>query len=373
MKEMTGRIPPARLKEAVAEARSILIFRRGAVGDFVLTLPFINLLRRKARSARIVMMTRPENIPLCRIFLEGLDCVPADRMGMESLYMDGCTLAPWMNDFFAAFDLAILIAHDPDGIFGENLLRAGVKRLVTLPPFPPPGTRIHASHHLISYIEKGSMLPMPAPFIHNYLVEAARHQIAKMFGGMPAKIVSVHTGSGSAAKNWPVDHFADLIEAISSRKVETRAVAIFGPAESSLVEHLKSRTEEGMFLTVKDRPLEEVASFINISDVFIGADSGISHLAAALRKPTIVIFGPTEPEIWTPIGDDVTIVRSSMPCIPCGLDNAKKCTHRKCLSEIKPSQVMEILESLLTRESPQEIIRQPRILDNPGRNRLESC
>ena len=109
-------------------------------------------------------------------------------------------------------------------------------------------------------------------------------------------------GSGSAEKNWPAAKFAAL-----ARRLQPQiAVAIaIGPAEAVLA---PSFAETGCAI-LTDMELGELAGIAASASLFVGNDSGVSHLAAAASAPGIALFGPTDPVRWRPLGQSVTVFR----------------------------------------------------------------
>ena len=133
------------------------------------------------------------------------------------------------------------------------------------------------------------------------------HQIQAPIGGNPSLAIEssranyavIHPFSGSAQKNWPLSRYKELA---ASLDLEVRWVA--GPEQ-----HLDSAT---LF-----EDLADLAGFLAAARIYVGNDSGITHLAAATGTPTVAIFGPTDPRVWAPRGAHVRVVkppnRASMP------------------------------------------------------------
>jgi ADP-heptose:LPS heptosyltransferase len=95
---------------------------------------------------------------------------------------------------------------------------------------------------------------------------------------------------------------------------------------------------------VKGLSLLELASVMEGCRLFIGNDSGISHMASALGIPTIAIFGPSDPSVWSPRGEKVWVVRKGIPCSPCAQEKILQCTEIECLRGIGVEEVLKGLE-----------------------------
>ncbi|HEY1267129.1 MAG TPA: glycosyltransferase family 9 protein, partial [Candidatus Binatia bacterium] len=86
--------------------------------------------------------------------------------------------------------------------------------------------------------------------------------------------------------------------------------------------------------------LGQLAALLSMADVYIGNDSGVTHLAAAGGVKTIALFGPTDPVEWAPRGSNVEIITLQVECSPCERPAMKSCRHRKCLTALKPGDVI---------------------------------
>ncbi|MEN2994508.1 MAG: glycosyltransferase family 9 protein [Thermodesulfovibrio sp.] len=127
----------------------------------------------------------------------------------------------------------------------------------------------------------------------------------------------VHPGSGSKKKNPDLVFFFKLEEIL--KDAGFNVVYLIGPAERDLINIFKN------FVYVEN-PVE-IAKLLIKANLYIGFDSGVSHLSCYLGVLSIVIFGPTEPKIWHPIGESFHIIRyeNCSPCFP------EVCSERRCL------------------------------------------
>ena len=94
---------------------------------------------------------------------------------------------------------------------------------------------------------------------------------------------------------------------------------------------------------------QAAASFAHgASQAYVGNDSGVSHLAAALGVPTVAVFGPTDPNVWAPRGPSVHTVRGSAPCAPCNPRERRACARSRCLEAISTYGVVDVLWNVLS-------------------------
>jgi ADP-heptose:LPS heptosyltransferase len=113
---------------------------------------------------------------------------------------------------------------------------------------------------------------------------------------IPSEEVLIHPGSGSVAKNWPAERFADVI-----RGLRTPVRVIVGEADYAAATALEA-------VRLEQPSLEELAARLAGCRAYLGNDSGVSHLAGLCGAPTFALFGPTDPRVWAPIGPNVHVL-----------------------------------------------------------------
>ena len=292
--------------------QTILMIRAGALGDCLLMLPALHALRGHFPQARIDVMGYPPRWEwvLGRGLVDSVH--PIEHPGMHLLFGAGLAVPEHLRSFLGAYDIILSYRPDPDGVFERSLGALGARRVLSQPPFPPPPPpKIHAADFALQLVARlGAPVPPPTaglslsdaelaltqPFFTTHHVDPARQPL-----------VVVHPGSGSAAKRWPVENFATLIETLEGQ-LGVRTVLVTGYAEPDILARLRSLIRAATPLIAENWPLLPTVALIAQAAVFVGHDSGLSHLAAALRRPTVAIFGPTDPEIWKPRGERVTVV-----------------------------------------------------------------
>jgi heptosyltransferase-2 len=281
----------------------ILVIRGGAIGDFILTLPAIRLLRDNFPDAHLEIVGYKHIVALA----EGRGYADATRSieygPMAAFFSPKAELSPELSEYFASFQQIISFLYDPDGFFEGNLRRAGAKNI--LPAFVKVDDSDHAARQLARPLEKLALFLEDAA-ARVYPSEADRAGAAALLGA--GEYVALHPGSGSPKKNWPVEKWAELGQRFAGRG--TKIVLVGGEADHERIERLIVAWA-GMDVTVvRDLPLPLLAALLERCALFVGHDSGISHLAAAVGTRCRLLFGPTDPDVWAPSGAAVKVIRA---------------------------------------------------------------
>ena len=138
---------------------------------------------------------------------------------------------------------------------------------------------------------------------------AADHAFANEFlGTTDAPLIALHPGSGSPRKNWPRANWLALGAWLLARTPQPRLLLIGGEADHAQLDTLAAAWRGAPVLPARDLPLPHLAALLARCRLFLGHDSGISHLAAAAGAPCVLLFGPTDPVVWAPANPHVSIV-----------------------------------------------------------------
>ena len=184
------------------------------------------------------------------------------------------------------------------------------------------------------------------------LVPGSEQERARRFlaagGAGEGPVVIVQPGSGGPRKCWPLQRYLELARQLITRH-NALLCFITGPADEVHRRGIDDfvKASRGRAVHVWSENLLFVAALMSSGSVYIGNDSGITHLAGLAGSPTIAIFGPTDPLGWGPQGRLVRIVRASCECAPCGDDRSRECQDRRCLSLVLVEQVVQEAEELL--------------------------
>ena len=328
----------------------MLILHQGALGDFILALPAIEVLRRTFPHGRSVFMGYPRILELIEKRFYADEILSIDQKGMASFFVRGGALDLSLSRFFKTFDLIVVFGRDGEGILNENVNRVCQGRILRINPFPRWDEGIHLVDHLLRELSRygfSASEGIPRVFLNepdrtwakNYWIGKRVHPEER------ARTIILHPGSGSKKKVWPLDRFRDLLVYLQ-RNVRSEILVILGPAEGAEVRKVFEVGSTGIPVLAKGLSLVQLASVMEGCRLFVGNDSGVSHLAAALGIPTLAIFGPTDPKVWSPRGERVVVVRQETPCSPCPQDRFFQCQQVECLKGIKVEDVLQAMRRL---------------------------
>jgi ADP-heptose:LPS heptosyltransferase len=344
-------------RESIGSKPSILLIRAGALGDCLLMLPTLMALRAHFPQARIDVMGYPKRWEW--VLERGLvDAVhPIERPGMHLLFCDeiaGVRIPDPLQSFLGTYDVILSYRPDPDGVFQHSLQALGSGLVLSQQPFPsPPPPKVHVADYALRLVARLGVPAVPGTprlwLTHDELALAQPFFIAHQVDPSRFPVVVVHPGSGSIAKRWPVENFATLIETLETQRW-ARTVVVTGYAEEEIEAQLRSLISTVNLLVAANWPLLSTMALIGQATVFIGHDSGLTHLAAALGRPTVALFGPTDPEIWGPRGEHVTVVQ--MVREP-AIDNGRASDQRALQTASRDvRQVLETVQSWLITTAP---------------------
>ena len=330
--------------------QSMLVIHQGALGDFILALPALETLRKTFPQAKSIIIGYPRILELVeqRFYAEGI--LSIDQKGMASFFVRGGSLDPSFSQLFGQFDLIVVFGRDEEGTLIGNLKRVCHGLILQINPFPSWGEKIHLTDYLLGQFSRyGFRISGLNPRLH--LKESDRDWGREFWRSRGlteeerSRVIILHPGSGSKRKVWPSERFLSLSQMLQDR-LGSKILILFGPAEGSEVERVFGEMDSQTFIQVKGLSLLKLVSIMEGCRLFIGNDSGISHMASALGIPTIAIFGPTDPRVWSPRGERVWVVRREILCSPCSRERSLECISSECLKGIEIEEVLEGLKRL---------------------------
>jgi len=214
------------------------------------------------------------------------------------------TLPSELCHYVSGFDLIVSYLYDPDKIFEDNLRRSGARNIVIGPAKIKSGD--HAARQLACPMEDLGIKILD--FSPKIFPAAQDRQFAgNLLAKLARPIVAIHPGSGSKQKNWPIENWLTLIrKRLSAANFSGSVLIVAGEADT--IDGLDELRRNDRCRFALNLPLPHLAALLE-QTIFIGHDSGISHLAAAAGADCILLFGPTDPAIWAPPDERTSVIR----------------------------------------------------------------
>jgi hypothetical protein len=290
----------------------LFLLHQGGLGDFILSLPAVlSIIKHHQISADL--WTYSQHIPLLKYLPcdQSITGRSADDPRLAALYVKPSTqiLFPWK------YDLSYVFGRKKNDIFLRNLESAAGGTACFISTFPPEGSKTHVSDHQAGQLEECGVRFVPEYPLFQFAGRSAvlsRHdsgegclELADRWlqdHGIERPPLICHFGSGSRRKNWPLSHFLRLLEWWEAKE-GIPGLLIAGPAEEETDFPLK-------IPMARNLSLDLLAAILVRSYGYVGNDSGITHLAAAVGAPTLALFGPTEPATWAPRGPRVLVLKA---------------------------------------------------------------
>ena len=247
-----------------------LLIRPGAIGDSILSLPALECLR----SDYTEVWVRSEVAPLV-LFADRVRSIAST--GLDRMGLDGVDPPPELLALLRSFDSIVSWYGSNREEFRTQMAQLGVP-IRFLDALPPAGERVHAADF---FLEQAGCTGVAIPRI--------------LYPPVPAgDFAVIHPFSGSSRKNWPLERYREL-----AQRLEMPVRWCAGP-------------EEQLDQAVRIDNLHELASWLSTARLYIGNDSGITHLAAGIGVPVVAIFGPTDPAVWAPRSERVRVVSGNL-------------------------------------------------------------
>lgn len=275
----------------------ILVIRGGAIGDFILTLPVLAALRRQFHDAYLEVLGYTHIIQLATAGGLVNQARSIEARPLAGFFARHGELAEELVDYFSEFDLILSYLYDPDLIFQTNVRRCTPAQFIVGPHRPNEAEKVHATQVYLKPLERLAIFDAdPVPHLSVAPPAPVLNQLA------------LHPGSGSERKNWPEAHWAGLLQALLG-STHFDLLLVGGEAEGERLQRLAAALPPQRTRLARNLPLSQLARRLAGCAGFIGHDSGVSHLAAALGLPALLLWGETLEEIWRPPGSNITILR----------------------------------------------------------------
>lgn len=351
-------------------AARVLVLQPGNIGDLVLTVPFLRECRKRFPGGWVCLVTSSWNLDFARSFpyvdrVEGFDnpfyVDPGHARRNPNLFRGVRDMLRFVRRLRGRrFDVAFEFRGHANALVPLYLSGAGVKlgysyrghgflldgsrplhflrtdeyepdRLLRLLDFIVPAGRDSRLEFPIGPRERGAATEI----LEDAGVDSSTVRVGLVFG------------APWAARRWPAERYASLADRLAGRGA---SIFLLGSAaERDLGERL-ARSSRARPVNLAGRVgLETLGAVIEGCDLVVANDTGPMHLAAALGKPLVALFGPGELSRWGPRGENQIVIRSPVPCAPCHqqqMDTPCRHPERACMAQIGVDRVMAAVESL---------------------------
>ncbi len=341
---------------------SILIIAPNWIGDAVTTQPLLANLKTLYPDSKIDVLASNWVAPIYRACSEVHEVIEAKfehrklqwnlrkqlAKKIEAKQYQACFVLP--NSFKSA--LIPWLANIPFRIGYRGELRFG---LINLPLDNPskikrPPMVDHYSA-LSELLKDGKSLPLTQLVPKLNVSNAAKQSVENKLKGANISGDSIYVMCPGAeygpTKRWPTEHFATLAQKLIAENPNVQILLLGSKSDHVLGQEITSQAKQNTNIHnwCGNTSLDEAIALIGMSKAVVSNDSGLMHIAAALKTPQVAIFGSSDPAHTPPLSDKAQVIWLNMPCSPC---HKRKCPlgHLRCLKDILPEQVLATLNTL---------------------------
>jgi len=311
----------------------ILILRLSSLGDIVLTQPIAAFLRARFPNAKIDFVVKAQYAPLVSLMACELRAIPysKSRCFHHQIHKERYDLVIDLHGKLSSFLIRLFAAGKRSAVYQKK--RSIRKKIIKGNPDLAISSTLDLYNSALQKLGFSARLEAPRLF------PTGSSPIPKS----SAKRIVIFPGATYYTKRYPLSYYKELIE-ISPPDWE---YIILGSAqEHEMGETLAS--DSRVINLCGQLSFDEILALLNTADWVISSDSGPMHLAAALERPQIAIFGSTHPRLgFAPQNPNAKIIAQDLPCQPCSLHGFESCPlgHFDCMMSIAPQTILAMLMS----------------------------
>jgi len=341
----------------------ILIFRTGAIGDVLMTTPFVRALRNRFPKAHVTYMVGSwakeairgnPNINELIVFDERIFFNIRKMPNILKLIRE-----IRKRKFDLAFILDISFVYPLVAYLAGIPIRVGFDRngegfaLTHKIEYGPVKHHIEYSLDTLSFFVDSTTIPKDMEITISEKDEEYALRLFSLYKLFDKNVVigvapggAKNPGEDMPIRRWPLEYYAELINMLV-KHLNAKVILFGGLNDKELAEKLMKLVSVPLIDLIGKTTLKQAAAIIRKCNLFITHDSGLMHLAAASGTPTISIFGPTNPLKKAPIGEKHIFIRKELPCSPCYKDGIwADCKHQTCLKKIKPLHILQLIKNI---------------------------
>ncbi len=335
----------------------IFILKPSSLGDVIQAMPVLRLLKLHLPESQIHWWLDSNLLPLLEGDPDLAGIIPFERQKWTSpfqwrdVWRSARSLRAQRFDW--VIDLQSLLRSGAMAWLANGALTVGLDDAregargfydVIIP------RRTWHTHAVDWYLEALNSLAVPVHWNFTWLPE--RPQVAaavqQKWQPQPGRWVALQPGARWGNKRWPIEHFAETVRILANAHPDVRIAILGGAADQILGEAIVQAAPTHCVDLTGRTSLPEMIEWVRRCDLIVTNDTGPMHVAAALGKPVVALFGPTEPSRTGPYGQPGGVLRHALPCVPCMKDTCRYEKPLECLRAISPrtvaARVAEIFE-----------------------------
>jgi heptosyltransferase-3 len=276
----------------------ILVVRGGSMSEFILTCPVFAALRAQFPDTGIEALGYPRIAELARA--AGLidEIRSIETRAAAGFFARNAPLDADLSSYFARFSVIFSYLYDPDGFFQMNVSKVSPAQFIAGRARPDEGATLHASDTFLKSLERLAIFDADA---------VPRLALPQKYPS--SATVAIHPNPETGPRAWPEAKWRNLALAIGA-KTSYRVMLVGDDSQARSLQRISAELPANRTTILSNAALPELAAQLSACQAFIGHDSGVSHLAAAVGIPCVTVWGNSNASIWQPRGDNVTVLKN---------------------------------------------------------------
>ena len=343
-----------------ASVDKILILRLSSIGDILLTFPLIKALRTRFPNAEIDYVVKKQYAELVSanphiggiITFDKNDGWEGLREIKRTIRVKGFDLIIDIHRNIRSWYLRKWIMGPKVLKYRKYLIRRWLLVLTKINLFKEPVSLIERYLDTVKKLGIESKKPNLEIYIPPQAYSRVKDIFKKQIHAGITRIAAFCPGAGFATKRWPVQGFCQVGNNLMN-KGNTQIVVLGGAEDAALGEYIRSHVSGPVFNACGLFSILESAAIMSHCQIVLANDTGLLHVATALNKPTVAIFGPTTLEMgYFPDSPEVSVIEKNIECRPCSHNGSNQCPegHFLCMNSITGQEVWQTLETYMRNE-----------------------
>ncbi len=328
----------------------ILIFLKGGIGDVVFALPLLGDLRAGFPGAELVVLSHDQGADVLR-YAPAVDAVRSTgpmstrasvAASLRALGPGGFQVAVTPVRSARAAWLLLRTGAPVRVGFGGGAERLLLTHVAPVRPFEVVFSRRFERLATALGLSTGAPARLA---VEEAPREEARRRLEASGREEARPLVALHVGGGWPTKRWPLEHCRALVGHLAAQGAQVLLVG--GAEDRARAREIATTAPPSAVLDRTGASVAETVPELSLAGAAVGVDSGLSHAGVALGVPTVLLFGPNDPDSVAPV-PHARLVTQPLPCRPCNRAGKERCPegHHRCMRDTTPEQVLAALSAL---------------------------